>query len=95
MKLEYRIRVLAGTMVLASLALGHWVSPWWLLLAAFVGVNLVQSAFTGFCPACNILRRIFPDSPGACGCDERKGSSCGCDAGSPEKPGDSCGCGKH
>ena len=95
MKLEYRIRVLAGSMVLASLALGHWVSPWWLLLAAFVGVNLVQSAFTGFCPACNILRRIFPDSPGACGCDERKGSSCGCDAGSPEKPGDSCGCGKH
>jgi len=95
MKLEYRIRVLAGTMVLASLALGHWVNSWWLLLAAFVGVNLVQSAFTGFCPACNILRRIFPDSPGACGCDERKGSSCGCDAGSPEKPGDSCGCGKH
>ena len=67
MKLEYRIRVLAGTMVLASLALGHWVNSWWLLLAAFVGVNLVQSAFTGFCPACNILRRIFPDSPGACG----------------------------
>ena len=95
MKLEYRIRVLAGTMVLASLALGHWVNSWWLLLAAFVGVNLVQSAFTGFCPACNILRRIFPDSPGACGCDERKGCSCCCDAGSPEKPGDSCGCGKH
>jgi hypothetical protein len=96
MKLEYRIRVLAGTMVLVSLALGHWVSPWWLLLAAFVGLNLIQSAFTGFCPACNILRRIFPDSPGACGCDDK---GCGCDSASGSsstgKPGDSCGCGKH
>ena len=94
MKLEYRIRVLAGTMVLVSLALGHWVSPWWLLLAAFVGVNLIQSAFTGFCPACNILRKLFPDSPGSCGCDDGK---CVCDSGSgsSEKPGDSCGCDKH
>lgn len=92
MKLEYRIRVLAGTMVLASLALGHWVNSWWLLLAAFVGVNLVQSAFTGFCPACNILRKLFPDSPGACGCDDGK---CDCGPGSSEKSGDSCGCGKH
>ena len=94
MKLEYRIRVLAGSLVLASLALGHWVSPWWLLLAAFVGVNLVQSAFTSFCPACTILRKLFPDSPGSCGCD---GGRCDCDSdsGSAEKPGDSCGCGKH
>ena len=94
MKLEYRIRVLAGSMVLASLALGHWVSPWWLLLAAFVGANLVQSAFTGFCPACGILRRLFPNSPGSCTCDDGK---CGCDSssGSTEKAGDSCGCGKH
>ncbi len=96
MKLEYRIRVLAGSMVLASLALGHWVSPWWLLLAAFVGVNLVQSAFTGFCPACGILRRLFPDSPGSCGCDDK---GCGCDSASGSGPtgksGDSCGCGKR
>jgi len=92
MTLEYRIRVLAGSMVLASLALGHWLSPWWLLLAAFVGVNLIQSAFTGFCPACNILRKLFPDSPGACGCDDGK---CDCGPGSSEKPGDSCGCDKH
>ena len=42
---------MAGTFVLISLALGHWVSPYWLLFAAFVGVNLIQSAFTGFCPA--------------------------------------------
>jgi hypothetical protein len=92
MKLEYRIRVLAGTMVLVSLALGHWISPWWLLLAAFVGVNLIQSAFTGFCPACNILRKLFPDSPGTCGCDDSK---CAGETVSAPKSGDSCGCGKH
>ncbi|OAM88978.1 DUF2892 domain-containing protein [Termitidicoccus mucosus] len=69
MKLEYRIRILAGTMVLASLALGHLVSLWWLLLAAFVGVNLIQSAFTSFCPAENILAKIFPATPHARSCD--------------------------
>jgi len=55
--LEGAIRVIAGSFVLLSLALARWVSPWWLLLAAFVGVNLIQSAFTGFCPAELILRR--------------------------------------
>jgi hypothetical protein len=68
MKLEMRVRVLAGTLILGSLALAHWVSPWWLLLTAFVGVNLIQSAFTGFCPAEMILARIFPESAGGCGC---------------------------
>jgi len=58
MKLENAIRVLAGTLVLTSLALAHWVNPWWLLLAAFVGLNLIQSAFTGFCPAEIILKRF-------------------------------------
>src|ERR1051326_4673028 len=58
MTLETPIRVLAGSLVLASLALAQWVSPWWLILAAFVGVNLVQSAFTGFCPAEMILRKL-------------------------------------
>lgn len=60
---ELRIRVLAGSLVLLSLALSHWWSPWWLLLAAFVGINLIQSAFTGFCPAGIVLRRLFPESP--------------------------------
>jgi hypothetical protein len=45
-------------MVLISLTLAHWVNPWWLLLASFVGVNLIQSAFTGFCPAESILRKL-------------------------------------
>lgn len=58
MKIENAIRILAGTMVLLSLTLAHFVSPWWLLLAAFVGVNLIQSAFTGFCPAEIILKKL-------------------------------------
>jgi hypothetical protein len=58
MKLENAIRIMAGTMVLISLALAHWVSPNWLWLAVFVGVNLIQSAFTGFCPAEKILRKL-------------------------------------
>jgi len=61
MKMESRIRILAGTFVLTSLALGYYVNQWWLLLAAFVGVNLIQSAITGFCPAEMILSRIFKD----------------------------------
>jgi hypothetical protein len=81
MKLEMRVRVLAGTMILGSLALAHWVSPWWLLLTAFVGVNLIQSAFTGFCPAEIILARIFPGSAGD-----------GCCGGGAEKEGGSGKC---
>ena len=49
---------LAGTMILASLALGWLVSPYWLLLAAFVGANMLQAAFTGFCPAATIFRKL-------------------------------------
>lgn len=58
MTVENGIRVLAGTMVLASVALTYFVSPWWLLLAVFVGCNLIQSAFTGFCPAEIIMRKM-------------------------------------
>ncbi len=55
MNLDRAIFAFAGVMILASVALVHFVSPWWLLLTAFVGVNLLQSAFTGFCPAARIL----------------------------------------
>ena len=58
MKLENIIRALAGTMILASLTLAHYVSPSWLWLTAFVGVNLFQSAFTGFCPAETVLKKL-------------------------------------
>ena len=66
MKMENRIRILAGTLVLTGVALAHFVSAWWLLLPIFVGVNLIQSALTGFCPAELILGKIFgqkADSP--------------------------------
>lgn len=52
------IRILAGTMTLIGVALTHWVSPWWLLLPTFVGFNLIQSAFTGFCPPTLVLRKL-------------------------------------
>ena len=55
---EGAIRVVAGSFVLLSLALAWLFSPWALLLAAFVGVNLIQSSFTGFCPAELLLRRV-------------------------------------
>jgi hypothetical protein len=58
MKMENAIRILAGTMVLISIALAHWISQWWLLLGVFVGFNLIQSAITGFCPAEIILRKL-------------------------------------
>jgi Inner membrane protein YgaP-like, transmembrane domain len=56
--LEAAIRILAGTLILVSLALTHWMSSWWLLLTAFVGLNLIQSALTGFCPAERLFRRL-------------------------------------
>lgn len=68
MRMENAIRILAGTMVLISISLAHWVSEWWLLLAAFVGVNLIQSALTGFCPAEIILRRLGVGKEGASCC---------------------------
>ncbi len=58
MKMENAIRILAGTMVLLSISLAHWISEYWLLLTAFVGFNLIQSAFTGFCPAEMIFRKL-------------------------------------
>ena len=58
MTLENAVRIMAGTMVLISLGLAHWVSQSWLLLTVFVGVNLIQSAFTGFCPATIILKKL-------------------------------------
>jgi hypothetical protein len=68
MKMENVIRILAGTMVLISISLAHLVSQWWLLLGVFVGCNLIQSAFTGFCPAENLFRKlgIGKEGPSCC-----------------------------
>ncbi|SDL63691.1 DUF2892 domain-containing protein [Maricaulis salignorans] len=52
------VTLLAGSFVLISILLAWLVHPWWIFLAVFVGLNLVQSSFTGFCPAANILRAV-------------------------------------
>lgn len=59
MKMESYIRAIAGSFILVSLALGHLVSPYFYLFTAFVGLNLLQSAFTGLCPMENILEKLF------------------------------------
>jgi hypothetical protein len=58
MTIENGVRIVAGTVILLSLALGVWVNHYWFFLTAFVGANLIQSAFTRFCPAEMILRKI-------------------------------------
>lgn len=50
--------LVAGALVLSGLALGHFVNEWWLLLSAFVGLNMFQTAFTGFCPLERILIKL-------------------------------------
>lgn len=63
MTVERYLRMMAGTIVLLSVALGHFLSPYWFLLTAFVGLNLLQSAFTNWCPAMTILRKLgVPDA---------------------------------
>lgn len=57
MSIENMIRILAGTMILGSLALALTVSQYWFIMTAFVGVNLIQSAFTKFCPAEIMLKK--------------------------------------
>jgi hypothetical protein len=58
MSVEHMVRILAGTLILASLVLGLTVSFYWFILTGFVGLNLVQSAFTKFCPAEIILKKV-------------------------------------
>ncbi len=52
------IRRFAGVFVMVSVALGAWMSPWWFVFTAFVGLNLLQSSFTNFCPLERILGRL-------------------------------------
>mgnify|MGYP001546740438 CR=1 FL=1 len=59
MKLEQYIRAIAGFFILLSVVLAHFHSPYWLFFTGFVGINLLQSAFTGFCPMETILEKGF------------------------------------
>jgi hypothetical protein len=56
MSIDHAVLVFAGCMVLLSAALVYLVSPWFLLFTAFVGLNMIQSAFTGFCPAALLFK---------------------------------------
>ena len=58
MTIDNAVLSFAGLVVLAGLALGWFVSPWWLLLTAFAGLNLVQAGITGFCPAAMVFKRL-------------------------------------
>lgn len=58
MTLENAVRAFAGIMILVSVVLTAWVSVHFVWLTVFIGANLLQSAFTGLCPAANILRRL-------------------------------------
>lgn len=58
MTIDRAVMAFAGLMILASLTLAYAVHPYWLGLAAFVGLNLLQAAFTGFCPLAIILKRL-------------------------------------
>ncbi len=59
MTLENSVRMLAGTLIIVSLALYYFVSPYWLFLTLFVGVNLFQSSITKWCLAERIIRKLF------------------------------------
>ena len=58
MSVERALLAFAGFMVLLSIALTHWVHPNWMWFTVFVGANLFQSAFTGFCPAVMIMKKL-------------------------------------
>lgn len=58
MTIERGLRLAGGAVVLLSLALAHWVSPYWLWLTAFAGANMLQSAFTNWCPMVWFLARL-------------------------------------
>lgn len=58
MTVDKVVRAFAGVMVLVSVALTYWLSPWFVLLTLFVGANLIQSSFTGFCPAEMFFRKM-------------------------------------
>ncbi len=67
MTVERSVRLMAGVVVLLSLALAHYVSIYWLWLTVFVSLNLLQSAFTNWCPAMSIFRAMGMKDAGNCG----------------------------
>lgn len=58
MNIDRAVMSFAGVMVLLSVALVYFASPWWLLFTAFIGLNMLQASFTGFCPAAMIFKAL-------------------------------------
>ena len=58
MNIDRAVLSFAGFVVLLGLALGYYVSPYWYLLTAFAGLNMIQAAFTGFCPAAIVFKKL-------------------------------------
>jgi hypothetical protein len=58
MSIDRAVFVFAGVVILAGVALAHYVNPWWILLSVFAGLNMIQAAFTGFCPAAMVFKRL-------------------------------------
>ncbi len=58
MNLDKAVMRFAGIMVLVSVALTHFVSPYWALFTLFIGLNLLQASFTGFCPAAIVFNKL-------------------------------------
>jgi hypothetical protein len=58
MSIDRMVFAFAGAMILLSLILNRLFSPYWLVLAAFVGLNMIQAAFTGFCPLARVLKKL-------------------------------------
>jgi hypothetical protein len=65
MNIDRIVLAFAGFVILLSVALSHYHHPYWLFLTAFVGLNLLQSAFTGFCPLALILKKMGKSSGSA------------------------------
>ena len=74
MNIDRAVLALAGGILLVSLALAWLVSPYWLVLTGFVGANMFQAAFTGFCPAAIVFRRLgLKEGPPPADSEERSG----------------------
>jgi len=58
MTVDRMVFIFAGSMILLSVVLAHFVSVWWIALAVFAGLNMIQSAFTGFCPASIVFKKL-------------------------------------
>jgi hypothetical protein len=58
MNVDKAVLTFAGFVILLGLALGYWVSPYWFLLTAFAGLNMIQASVTGFCPAARLFKKL-------------------------------------